>query len=348
MKLEDFNYQLPSSYIAQKPHNPRDQARLLKLDRYSGAIIHTRFDHIFDYLKAGDVLVINNSQVFPARLIGFKKESGGRIEVFLHQERSPGVWECLIKGKLRPGVVVAIGMKLKAELVKDQGDGTVLVKFNLKGQEFWREVESIGQVPLPPYIRADEKKKNQERYQTVYADIEQKGSVAAPTAGLHFTKRLLTNLESKGIEIVPVSLHVGLGTFAGVKTEDITKHPMHHEAFSVSPSSLKAIILAKKEQRRIIAVGTTSCRVLESLAPELNRANFSSHKTYRASTNIFIYPGYRFQLVDALITNFHLPKSTLLMLVSALAGSDSIKNAYEIAIAEHYRFYSYGDAMIII
>lgn len=348
MSLKKFDYILPQTLIAQKPHNPRDQARLLKLDRRSGEIIHSRFDKIFDFLKAGDVLVVNNSQVFPARLNGFKKDSGGKVEVFLHQERSPGIWECLLKGKVKLGLKIVLSEALEAELLKDQEDGTWLVKFNLKAKEFWRVVDKIGQVPLPPYIQPGDVKKNKERYQTVYADSNKKGSVAAPTAGLHFTKRLLRHLVSKGVIIIPLTLHVGLGTFTSVKSEDISQHKMHSEDFFISASSLHIIMLAKKEKRRVVAIGTTTCRVLESLAPEFQNKNFSKTKARQGSTNIFIYPGYKFLMVDALLTNFHLPKSTLLMLVSAFAGSKNIKKAYQNAINSGYKFYSYGDAMLII
>lgn len=348
MRLEDFNYDLAKELIAQKPHSPRDQARLLKLDRKSGKIIHSRFDKLFNFLKAGDLLVINNSQVFPARLSGSKKDSGGKVEVFLHQEKSPGEWECLIKGKVKPNLEIRLSKKLSAVLIRDQGDGTWLLKFNLKADDFWQEVNQIGQVPLPPYIKPDEKKKNEARYQTVYADSSKRGSVAAPTAGLHFTKRLLRQLESQGIIIAPLTLHVGLGTFATVKSDDITKHQMHREEFFISSDSLKLILEAKKTGNRIIAVGTTSCRVLESLAADLKNKDFSFDRAYQGATDIFIYPAYNFLLVDAILTNFHLPKSTLLMLISAFAGSENIKKAYQEAISERYSFYSYGDAMLII
>ncbi|NCB20457.1 MAG: tRNA preQ1(34) S-adenosylmethionine ribosyltransferase-isomerase QueA [Clostridia bacterium] len=348
VKLRDFDYQLPLALIAQKPHNPRDQAGLLKLDRKSGEIVHSRFDQIGEFLSAGDVLVINNSQVFKARLKGFKKDSGGQIEVFLHQEKRPGEWECLIKGRARLGSEVILSTELTAHLIKDQGDGTWLVRFNLTASRFWQVVDRIGQTPLPPYIQPDEKKKDEKRYQTVYANARRKGSVAAPTAGLHFTKRLLNQLESRGIIIVSLTLHVGLGTFVGVKNEDITKHQMHYEDYFISSKSLKIILQAKREKRRIIAVGTTSCRVLETVALNMETKNFLENNLYQGSTNIFIYPDYRFILVDALITNFHLPKSTLLMLVSAFAGLNNIQKAYQEAIIKQYRFYSYGDAMLII
>lgn len=347
LSLEDFNFNLPANLIAQKPHNPRDQARLLVLNKDNGEINHSRFDKILEFLKAGDVLVINNSKVFPARLLGYKKNSGGKIEVFLHQERKDGLWECLIKGKTKVGLEVELSKKLSAKLIADQHDGTWLLKFNLSAKQFWQEIDNIGQVPLPPYIRPDSKQKNRLRYQTIYADEKKRGSVAAPTAGLHFSTRLLSKLKKQGVIIIPLTLHVGLGTFLGVKENDIRKHKMHSEDFYVSLDSLNHIFQAKQEGRRIIAVGTTSCRVLESLAQDLNKKKFIANTDYQGSTNIFIYPGYKFLLVDALITNFHLPKSTLLMLVSSLTAPEYIKKAYQIAIKNRYSFYSYGDAMLI-
>lgn len=347
LSLGDFDFNLPDNLIAQKPHNPRDQARLLILNRDNGDVCHSRFDKISDFLTAGDVLVINNSKVFPARLLGCKKNSGGKIEVFLHQEKEGGLWECLIKGKTKLGLELELSKKLSAKLVKDQNDGTWLLKFNLLGRQFWQEVDKIGQVPLPPYIQPDSKQKNSLRYQTIYADEKKRGSVAAPTAGLHFSNRLLNNLKNKGIIIVPVTLHVGLGTFLGVKEKDIRKHKMHSEDFYVSLDSLNKIFKAKQDGNKVVAVGTTSCRVLESLAQDLNQKKFIANIDYQGSTNIFIYPGYKFLLVDALITNFHLPKSTLLMLVSSFTDPEYIKKAYQVAIENRYNFYSYGDAMLI-
>ncbi|MDX9778694.1 MAG: tRNA preQ1(34) S-adenosylmethionine ribosyltransferase-isomerase QueA [Patescibacteria group bacterium] len=347
MLLTDFDYNLPSELIAQKPCSPRDHSRLFVINRKTKKFQHKNFYQLDKFLKKGDVLVINNSQVFPARLIGHKT-SGGKIEVFLHQVKEDNIWECLVRGKVKTGLKISFNNKLTAELLSDQGDGTWLVSFNLKAKEFWHQLEKIGQIPLPPYIQPDIKSKNRRRYQTVYADSKQRGSVAAPTAGLHFTERLLQKLSRQGVKIVPLTLHVGLGTFASVKTQDIRKHQMHEESFFLSLSSLETILKAKKLGNRVIAVGTTSCRVLESLGQDLATLKFNGIGPYFGSTKIFLYPGKKFLMVDALITNFHLPKSTLLMLVSAFAGTELIKKAYQEAIKEAYRFYSYGDAMLIL
>lgn len=346
LRLQDFDYLLPKELIAQKPHQPRDQSRLLLLNRQNGFIEHKRFDDLVEILKPGDVLVINDSKVFPARLLGTKKKSGGKVEVFLHKERADKLWECLVRGKVRLGLVIEFSPKLAATLIKDQKDGTWLVSFNLSASKLWPELNRIGKVPLPPYITPDSKKKDKLRYQTVFA--ENNGSVAAPTAGLHFSQRLLDKLKKIGVVIIPLTLHVGLGTFSPVKENDIKKHKMHSEEFFLSLNSLKDILKAKKEKRRIFAVGTTTCRVLESLARDLQNGKFIPDRDYQGETDIFIYPGYEFKLIDALITNFHLPKSTLLMLISAFAGSSSVKKAYQEAVNKRYRFYSYGDAMLII
>jgi S-adenosylmethionine:tRNA ribosyltransferase-isomerase len=347
--LKDFNYFLPQELIAQQPVRPRDHARLLKIDRASGAIEHSRFDKLMDFLKAGDVLVINNSKVFPARLSGFKEKSGGKVEVLLHQMKEENVWECLLKGKPKLGAVIKFKYALVATLIKIQTDGTYLLRFNFQGDKFWQIINRLGEMPLPPYIEPDHKKKNnRSRYQTVYANDGQLGSVAAPTAGLHFTKRMLKKLKDQGVVIVPITLHVGLGTFAAVREENIAQHKMHQESFFISSLTVKEIRLAKKEGRRLIAVGTTACRTLESFAQVGAIHNWPIDKDYYGSTKLFIYPGYKFLLIDALITNFHLPQSTLLMLVAAFTGLPAIKKAYQVAIQERYRFYSYGDAMIIL
>lgn len=348
LSLSEFNYNLPQELIAQVPAKPRDHARLLCLNLENGEIRHSRFDRLGEELRPGDVLVINDSKVFPARLLGRKEGSGGRVEIFLHKLIKEGYWECLVGGRVRPGLKIIFSCGLQAVLERDQNDGTWLVAFNKIGQNFWQTLNKIGQMPLPPYISPSGRQKlDRSRYQTVYAEEEHTGSVAAPTAGLHFTKRLLSQLKRRGIKVVPVTLHVGLGTFASVKENDITKHQMHSEYISVSSRSAKVLASAKAQRRRIIAVGTTSCRVLESYGQVITQGRLSWGQAYQGWTDIFIYPGYRFQVISALITNFHLPKSSLLMLVSALAGQKNIKHAYRSAIKEKYRFYSYGDAMFI-
>lgn len=345
--VSNFDYNLPPELIAQEPAKPRDHSRLLLLDKKTGAIFHKHFHNIVDYLKAGDVLVLNNSKVFPARLKGNKKDSGGAVEVFLHQKKSTKVWECLLKGKVRPGLLISLAPNLEAEVLENNNDGTWQVKFNLSGEKFWQAINKIGEVPLPPYIKRNTPRiEDKNRYQTVFAAGNKVGSAAAPTAGLHFTNTLLQKVKDKGVKIVYVTLHVGLGTFAPVKTDNILEHKMHSELIEVKESALKAILSAKKKSSRIIALGTTSARALESVDWEKIKKT-EKITTQSFWTNIFIYPGYHFQIVDALITNFHLPKSTLLMLVGALAGTDKIKLAYQEAIRQRYRFFSYGDAMFI-
>lgn len=343
LKTEDFNYHLPPELIAQKPVRPRDHSRLLLLNKKNGAVAHKYFYNIVDYLQPGDLLVLNNSKVFPARLHGHKKDTGGEVEVFLHQKLSADTWECLLKGKIKPGLQIELADKLAATVEKNNNDGTWQVKFSLSGEKLWQAINKIGEVPLPPYIKRDKQLANDKNnYQTVYADTRKTGSAAAPTAGLHFTKALLKKIKAKGVKIEYVTLHVGLGTFAPVKTEKISEHQMHSEFAAVSTKTIRAVKRTKESGGRVIAVGTTSCRTLESVnwvAPTIKSQSFW--------TNIFIYPGYKFQAVDALITNFHLPKSTLLMLISALAGKKHIEAAYSAAIAKKYRFFSYGDAMFI-
>jgi len=350
--LADFDYHLPKELIAQKPIRPRDHSRLLLLDRRSGALTHRHFYDLPDYLRPGDLLILNNSKVFPARLLGQKKLSGGRVEVFLHQPlkkiTEKNIWECLIGGRVQAGLEIEFFQSklkkpvLSAKLIKNNQDGTWQVEFNLSGQKFWRVVEKIGAVPLPPYIkRSRQLAADRQNYQTVYAADSEIGSAAAPTAGLHFTKNLLKKIQAKGVKIRYVTLHVGLGTFAPVKTEKISDHKMHREFASISAATIAEIQRVKKQGGRLIAVGTTSCRVLESLTWPLAAVNRSYW------TDIFIYPGYRLKLVDALVTNFHLPKSSLIMLVSALARKTNIDRAYQAAITEKYRFFSYGDAMFI-
>ena len=347
LSLSAFDYQLPRELIAQEPAKPRDQARLLCLNRADGSIDHRRFYQLSEILRPDDLLVVNDSKVFPARLFGHK-ETGGQVEIFLHRQINSHRWECLLGGRVHPDLTIFLTGGLQAHLLKDQGDGTWLVDFNWDGQKFWRALEKIGRMPLPPYITVDAGQSlARKRYQTVYAEDKHTGSVAAPTAGLHFTNRLLAKLRKQGIKIVPVTLHVGLGTFATIKTEDIVKHQMHSEFVSISKRSAQIIAAAKLSGRRIVAVGTTSCRTLEAYGQAVKEGRIVLGEAYQEWTQIFIYPGYKFQLVDALITNFHLPKSSLLLLVSALAGVEPIKAAYQEAIRQKYLFYSYGDAMFI-
>ncbi|NCN25482.1 tRNA preQ1(34) S-adenosylmethionine ribosyltransferase-isomerase QueA [Candidatus Falkowbacteria bacterium CG10_big_fil_rev_8_21_14_0_10_37_14] len=345
-KLTDFDYNLSDNLIATAPVEPRDRARLLILDKADGNIVHRHFNNILDYLSPGDCLVLNNSKVLPARLSGIK-ESGGVVEVFL-SKRLGEVWECLLKGRVKVGLVLKLSEKLTATLETAKDDGTWLVRFNLIGSEFFKAVEMIGQVPLPPYIikqRGDDKLSASDKtdYQTVYADAEKQGSVAAPTAGLHFTPELLEMIKCKGVEIVFITLHVGLGTFLPVKVDNIEEHQIHSEWAEVSQETVEKIVQAKQSGKKIIAVGTTTTRTLEYFANKILRdvAGLADW------VDIFIYPPYQFKIVDSVITNFHLPKSTLLMLVSALAGKNKIDEAYKQAISQNYRFYSYGDAMLI-
>ena len=345
--VKDFDYNLPLELIAQKPAQPRDHSRLLLLNKKTGVIQHQHFFEIINHLQSGDLLVLNNSKVFPARLIGHKKETGGEVEIFLHQKLKTNIWECLLKGKIKVGLQIKLSKKLEAEIINNNNDGTWQVKFNLTGENFWQAINKIGAVPLPPYIKREvQKASDRNNYQTVFANDKKIGSVAAPTAGLHLTKNLLKKIKAQGVKIVYVTLHVGLGTFAPVKTKNIIDHKMHHEFVEIDAKTLKAVLAAKKSGARIIAVGTTSCRTLESI----DWTKFKDKQPTKRQafwTNIFIYPGYQFKVVDALITNFHLPKSTLLMLVSALAGEKGIKKAYQVAVDQKYRFFSYGDAMFI-
>lgn len=351
-KVADFDYYLPPTLIAQKPIRPRDHSRLLFLNKKNNSLQHAKFFQILNYLKAGDILVLNNSKVFPARLIG-QKTTGGKVEIFLHQQKNKNQWECLIKGKVLSGINIKLSPKLSAVLQKKQKDSTWLVDFNLTTHDFLKEVKKIGLVPLPPYIKRESKQKaDTKNYQTVFADDKHLGSVAAPTAGLHFTKKLLIQLKKKGVKIRFITLHVGLGTFAPIKNKKIQDHQMHQEFVQINKTLLEEILQAKKNKNKIIAVGTTSCRALEASAGlYLNKNNNlikSNDKVLSFWTDIFIFPGYKFKLIDGLVTNFHLPKSTLLMLVSALVDRENILRAYQIAIANHYRFFSYGDAMLIL
>jgi len=378
MQLKEFDYYLPKNLIAQKPISPRDHSRLLILHKKTGEIEHKHFYDIVDYLNQGDVLVLNNTKVMAARLIGKKIGTGGKVEVFLLKKdnsilssrakaRDPlnagfalskgflvntrndnskkgEVWQCLVGGhKRKENLPVEFSGGLRAEIIKNNLDGTWNVKFNKSGASFMKLVKKIGLVPLPPYIKRGQKlKSDQTNYQTVYADDKKIGSVAAPTAGFHFTPALMKKLKNKGVQFEYVTLQVGLGTFAPVKVGDITKHKMHSERVEIGKKVLSNIVKAKSEGRRIIAVGTTSVRTLESAFRKMPIKNYSFW------TDIFIYPGYKFKIVDAMITNFHLPKSTLIMLVSAFAGRAEIFKAYGQAIKKKYRFFSYGDAMLIV
>ena len=339
---QDFWYELPEELIAQTPLKQRDSSRLLVLDRHTGEIEHKVFTDIVDYLNKGDVLVINNSKVIPARLIGKKTDSGIDIEVLLLKSLELDKWEVMTYPgrRTRPGTVIVFGGgKLRAEVLEIAEGGNRIVKFNYdKKYTLLSLIDEIGNMPLPPYIK--EKLEDKTRYQTIYAKIA--GSSAAPTAGLHFTGELLEKLVNKGIEIAPVMLHVGLGTFRPVKVDNISEHVMHSEYFSVSEESARVINRCRKNGGRVVAVGTTSCRTLESVADEDGTINAMS-----GDTGIFIYPGYKFKAVDALITNFHLPESTLIMLVSAFSSRENILSAYKCAVKEKYRFFSFGDAMFI-
>ena len=340
MRTDDFNFDLPEELIAQHPLEQRDHSRLLVLDKHSGNITHKRFDDILDYLVPGDVLVVNNTRVIPARLFGMKEGGTAHIEVLLLKpvENQPDHWEVLV----RPGKRVKVGAKVifgegkMTGTVVDDTDTGRIMKFEYEGI-FNEILDELGTMPLPPYIKA--KLDDQERYQTVYA--KERGSAAAPTAGLHFTKELLAEVKARGIEVVEVLLHVGLGTFRPVQVDDIHSHKMHSEYYRITQDAADTINKALDEGRRVIAVGTTSTRTLESAAKD-GRVVAGD-----GDTSIFIYPGYQFQVLSGLITNFHLPKSTLVMLVSALAGREHVLHAYEEAVKERYRFFSFGDAMFI-
>ena len=340
MKKSDFYFELPQELIAQTPLERRDASRLLCLDKDSGAVSHHRFYEIPDFLRPGDCLVLNDSRVLPARLIGHRLPGGGACEVLLLLDRGEDQWECLVRPgkKLRPGTQLSFGSgELTAVVEAEVAGGNRLVRFRYEGI-FLEVLERLGEMPLPPYIK--EKLQDRERYQTVYSRAP--GSAAAPTAGLHFTNELLAQIEARGVRICYVTLHVGLGTFRPVKEENILDHEMHSEFCIVPPETAQVITETKRAGGRVIAVGTTSCRTLESFAEA--DGTMQPHSGW---TDIFIYPGYRFKCIDALVTNFHLPESTLIMLVSALAGREQVLNAYQIAVAQGYRFFSFGDAMFI-
>ncbi len=339
-KKSSYRYDLPAELIAQHPKDMRSESRMLVLDKESGKIQHEKFSNIIDHLQPSDILVVNNTKVIPARLFG-TKNTGAKVEIFLLEQKTENRWECLVKPgrRLQIGAEITFNEKLKAKIIDHAEEGKRIVEFYWEGN-FWDILENIGNVPLPPYIKRESTNKDKETYQTVYA--QKRGSVAAPTAGLHFTKPLMQQIREKGIEILEVVLHVGLGTFRPVKTDDIKDHIMHSEHCRIAQEVAVKINQAKKDGRRIIAVGTTTTRTLESFT-ENGMLNSGSHWT-----DIFLYPGKEIKIIDGLITNFHMPESTLMMLVSAFAGYDNIMNAYKIAVDEQYRFFSYGDAMLII
>ena len=339
MKLSDFDYELPSELIAQTPIKTRDQSRLMVLDKKTGEYTHKHFYDIIDELHKGDVLVLNDTKVIPARLIGIKEETGAVIELLLLKDLGNNIWECLSRPakRLKVGTTIIFSDKLKAEVVAKKDEGLVHVKLLYEGI-LMEILDELGSMPLPPYIH--EKLEDKNRYQTVYA--KNIGSAAAPTAGLHFTEELLEELKKKGIEIVFITLHVGLGTFRPVEEENILEHHMHSEYYNMTKEVADQLNKAKKEGRKIYAVGTTSTRTLETIIHK-----YHEFRECSGNTDIFIYPGFKFLAIDGLITNFHLPKSTLLMLVSALSSKEIILNAYKEAVKEKYRFFSFGDAMFI-
>lgn len=339
MKRSDFYYDLPEELIAQTPIEPRDSSRLMKIDRESGEIIHDRFYNICDHLKKGDLLVLNDSKVFPARIYGVKPSTGVNVEFLLLKHIELDKWEVMVRPgrRLKAGTTVEFSDELSAEILDIVEGGNRIVKFNCKGN-FYEVLDKIGQMPLPPYIK--EKLKEKDRYNTVYCREE--GSAAAPTAGLHFTGHVFEKLKEKGVDTAYVTLHVGLGTFRPVKEDNILDHKMHVEHYSIPQETVDKIKECKARGGRVISVGTTSCRTLESAA------QLGELKAVSADTGIFIYPGYKFKVIDGLLTNFHLPESTLIMLVSAFLGREKTLAAYEEAIKERYRFFSFGDAMIIV
>lgn len=340
MKTEDFDYELPESLIAQTPLKDRASSRLLVLDRKTGEIEHTEFHEIINYLNKGDVLVINDTKVIPARLIGNKEETNAVIELLLLKDLGDNIYETLSRPqkRLKEGTIVSFGNGiLKAKVTKIMDEGITHVELIYDGI-LYEILDKLGEMPLPPYIH--EKLQNKDRYQTVYA--KNLGSAAAPTAGLHFTDELLKKIKEKGIIIAPITLHVGLGTFRPVNVEDVTKHKMHTEFYQMTKETADILNNAKKESRRIISVGTTSTRTLETIIHK-----YGEFKECSGNTDIFIYPGFEFKGIDAQITNFHLPKSTLIMLISAFAGKEKVMNAYKEAVDKKYRFFSFGDSMFI-
>lgn len=342
MKLSDFKYNVPEKLVAQYPTKKRGDSQLMVLERETQKIEETHFKHIIDYLKEGDALVVNETRVFPARLTGIKDKTQAEVEIFLLRELESDLWEVLVKParKVRVGNKLNVGGVLNCEVVDNTVSGGRVVRFTYDGN-FNEIIEKIGKVPLPPYIKRDVENVDKDRYQSIFA--QQRGAVAAPTAGLHFDKKVVKKIENRGIKIVPVLLHVGLGTFRPIVVEDLTRHKMDSEYFEITPESANAINETKNNGGRVVAVGTTVVRVLESVVTTDDRV-----KPDKGWTDKFIYPPYDFRIVDMLLTNFHMPASTLLMLVSAFGGVDFIFKAYRKAIREKYRFFSYGDAMLII
>lgn len=339
MKTSDFYYDLPQELIAQTPIEPRDASRLMVLSKKDGSVSHNHFFDLPKFLKEGDCLVLNDTRVLPARLYGVRKDTGAAVEFVLLRQHGSMLWECLAGPgkKAKKGCEFRFSDKLSAVVADVKADGNRMLEFSCDG-DFFAVLDEVGQMPLPPYI--NEKLKDRERYQTVYS--RQAGSAAAPTAGLHFTPRMLEEIKRSGIKTAYITLHVGLGTFRPVKAEDITEHKMHSEHYYIPKEAAELINETKKSGGRVICVGTTSCRTLESCA-----AKYGGIRACSGETDIFIYPGFRFRCMDALITNFHLPESTLIMLVSAFAGYDNTMNAYKTAVREKYRFFSFGDAMLI-
>lgn len=340
MKTSDFFYNLPEELIAQTPVEPRNSSRLMILTRDSGAVEHKHFYNLPEFLKPGDCLVLNDTRVLPARMYGVREDTGAVVEFVLLRQHGNMLWECLAGPgkKAKEGYKFKFSDKLSAVVTEVMPDGNRMIEFQCDG-DFFTVLDEVGQMPLPPYIK--EKLKDKERYQTVYS--KEAGSAAAPTAGLHFTKEMLESIKKSGVNIAYVTLHVGLGTFRPVKVEDVTKHKMHTEYFYIPEEAADIINETKKNGGRVICVGTTSCRTVESCA-----ARYGEIRSCSGDTDIFIYPGFEFKCMDGLVTNFHLPESTLIMLVSAFAGYDNVMNAYNTAVKEKYRFFSFGDAMLII
>ena len=355
MNLSDFDYDLPHDLIAQEPLKNRTESRLLVYSQAKKSIEHRSFFNLIDYLKAGDLLFLNDSKVFPARIRSFKA-SGGKIEIFLLKniDKKKNTWHSLLGGRVKVEQELLINQNLKAKILS-QSDNLWAISFNQDYESFLKTLNEIGETPLPPYIKREKKDpRDVQSYQTVYACPHKVGSVAAPTAGLHFSQALLGKIKSKGVEVLSGSLHVGLGTFAPIKVEKIEDHLMHSEEVELSRDSINAVIKAKNEGRRIIAVGSTSARILESLSAhlEISKSNGKyldfTDDQMKFSTDIFIHPPYNFKILSALITNFHLPKSSLLVMLSALIGLEELKRIYQLAIREQYRFFSYGDALLVI
>ena len=340
MKTSDFYYELPEELIAQTPVEPRNSSRLMVLPRNGGEIKHKHFYDLPEFLKPGDCLVLNNTRVLPARLYGTREDTGAVVEFVLLRQHGNKLWECLAGPgkKAKTGYKFRFSDKLTATVTDVLEDGNRMIEFACEG-DFFAVLDEVGQMPLPPYIK--EKLKDKERYQTVYS--KDAGSAAAPTAGLHFTKEMLESIKAMGVNIAYVTLHVGLGTFRPVKVEDVTQHKMHTEHYYIPEEAAKTINDTRKNGGRVICVGTTSCRTVESCAKK-----YGEIKECSGDTDIFIYPGFEFKCMDGLITNFHLPESTLIMLVSAFAGYDNVMNAYNTAVKERYRFFSFGDAMLIL